>query len=394
MCGSNVMHLSCCGDVGIFSADEPPVEDDPDLTKEEMDRLMCTRGDLSVRLGKLVEDKLGVDGAKARNGLGAKNNMIPCNEKVGCKQSLMWQTETTEVNGYKKILESLGADDNMVKSFDEFASDMLEDAKKMTVTSRDGNSGKLKGQLLGAKLQMSCDRREEEMVITRPRIDVGFDDLRDLHLDHETHVFRVLIPLDDFGVWQILYDRMLVGNTIVGDLQNEGTLPKEPHPSVMLYVAKQSYAIIPVEIIFAENFRTSINGNKHMEMYLMLTPEDKDYPVWKTDTPEYFCWGVLNTEEGTEGRDDRGMVVYPYNKVAERDRHIVVSLGLECVTQTFCLVQDVSVERIKDRDSRMNEWGFVNELSHQDTTSDKHKKQRLLIHGTNRNHEVIQWPDV
>jgi len=79
-CGSNVMHLSCCGDVGIFSADEPPVEDDPDLTKEEMDRLMCTRGDLSVRLGKLVEDKLGVDGVKGRNGLGAKNNMIPCNE--------------------------------------------------------------------------------------------------------------------------------------------------------------------------------------------------------------------------------------------------------------------------------------------------------------------------
>jgi hypothetical protein len=289
----------------------------------------------------------------------------------------------------------MGVDNDLVHCFDELAEDMIQDAKQLTANSRDKKSHPLKGQLLGAKLQMSCDSREQEMVMTRPRIDVGFDDLRDLHLQHQTHVFRVLIPLDDFGVWQTLYDKMLVGDTNGGDLHNGGTLPTEPHPSVMLYVAKQSYAIIPVELIFAENFRTSINGNKHMEMYLILTPEDKDIPVLKTDKPEYYCWGVLNTGEDTAGRDDRGMVVYPYNKVAERDRHIVVSRGLEYVTQNFCLVQDVSVERIKDRDARMNEWGFVNELSHQDTTPDKPNTRKLLLKDRNeKQKKKFKWPDV
>jgi hypothetical protein len=128
----------------------------------------------------------------------------------------------------------------------------------------------------------------------------------------------------------------------------------------MLHVAKKSYAIIPVEQIFAENVRTSINGNKHMEMYLMLSPENKEFPELKTDKPEYYCWGDLNTEEDTTGRDDRGMIVYPYDKVDERDRHILVAEGLELVTQTLCLVQDVSAELIKVRESRLTQWGFGN----------------------------------
>jgi hypothetical protein len=111
---NNMMrHLPCCGDLGIFSVDksddpdmdmDKPDGDHPDVDKVSMGIEMNT-GDLSVRLGKLVEAKLGVDGAKGRNGLSTNNIMIPCNEKVGCKQMLVWQTEPTEVNGYKKILK-------------------------------------------------------------------------------------------------------------------------------------------------------------------------------------------------------------------------------------------------------------------------------------------------
>jgi hypothetical protein len=158
-----------------------------------------------------VEDQLGVNGGKARKGLGAENNMIPCIEKVGCEQMLVWQTQPTEVDGYKKILKSLGADDNMVKSFDALAKEMIENAVKLTNPSSDEKKRPLKGQLLGAKLQMSCDSRESKMVMTRPRVDVGFEDLSDLHEKHGARVFRVLIPLDDFGVWQNLYQAMFVG---------------------------------------------------------------------------------------------------------------------------------------------------------------------------------------
>jgi hypothetical protein len=336
--------VSCCGDTGIFSVDGP------------------NRERFAVRLGQLVEDKLGVNGGKARNGLGAENNMIPCIQKVGCEQMLVWQTPPTEVNGYKKILQSLGAKDNMVESFDALAKEMIEYAVKLTYPSRDENAPELKGQLLGAKLQMSCDSRRKEMVMTRPRVDVGFEDLCDLHEEHKSHVFRVLIPLDDCGVWQNLYRAMSVGNACQKLLAEQGTTPTEPHPSAMLYVAKESYAIIPVELMFAENVRTSINGNKHMEMYLMLFPDSKDSPVLKTENPEYYCWGEMNTDGGVGRTEDRGMVVYPYDDIAEKDRNIVAGRGLNNVVQTFCLLQDVEAEKELDRKERLERWNFSEEM--------------------------------
>ena len=65
---------------------------------------------------------------------------------------------------------------------------------------------------------------------------------------------------------------------------------------------------------------------------------------------------MLGDPNTTTGGDHCGFIVYPYDKVAERDRHILVGEGLELVTQTLCLLQDVSAEANKDRETRMNDW--------------------------------------
>ena len=131
----------------------------------------------------------------------------------------------------------------------------------------------------------------------------------------------------------------------------------------MLYVAKMSYTMIPVETIFSENMRTSINGNKHLELYLMLSPEGASFPALKTEQPEYYCWGEMNVgKENSGGKDDRGMIVYPYDKIEVRDCHISVSRGLEKVLQTMWLMQDFSEEKVEERKLRMQNWGFPDEM--------------------------------
>jgi hypothetical protein len=268
---------------------------------------------------------------------------------------LVWSTTPTEVNGYKQILHSLGADDITVASFDTLATDMVEYAKRLAQSSLTKRSTPLKGQLLGAKLQMSRDDlRKCEMVVTRPRTDIGFDGLCKLHRDHGTHVFRVLIPLDDFGVWQILYPGMLMGK--------EDDLPKTACLSTMLFVTKASYAIIPMEIIFSENVMTSIYGNKHLEMYLMLSPQNKEYPALELGSPEYYCWGEMNVQPGPGRRDDRGMLVYPYESIPVRDRHLSTSFSLDKIMANLCLVQDFLGEQDKERKSRLEKWGLSEDV--------------------------------
>jgi hypothetical protein len=116
--------------------------------------------------------------------------------------------------------------------------------------------------------------------------------------------------------------------------------------------------MIPADILFSENVRTSIYGNKHLEMYLMLSPDNNEKYPPLIEKPEYYCLGNMNVSAGSGGRDDRGMVVYPYHTIAKRDRHLATSLAWEKVIQTMCLVQDIVEEKTGDRNSRLTEWGF------------------------------------
>jgi hypothetical protein len=98
-------------------------------------------------------------------------------------------------------------------------------------------------------------------------------------------------------------------------------------------------------------------------MYLMLSPQDREYPPL-IEKPEYYCLGNMNLSAHcgdmahSGGMDDRGMVVYPYHSIAGRDRHLATSLALEKVTQTMCLVQGIVEEKATDRKIRLKEWGF------------------------------------
>jgi hypothetical protein len=128
--------------------------------------------------------------------------------------------------------------------------------------------------------------------------------------------------------------------------------------STMLFVSKASYAIIPAEIIFSENVMTSIYGNKHLEMYLMLSPECNKYPALPLGSPEYYCWGEMNVRADPGCRDDRGMVVYPYDSIPERDRHLATSVALDKLMADMCLVQDFLKEKEEERKSRLEQWGL------------------------------------
>ena len=304
---------------------------------------------------------------------------FPVRKREGGEQMLVWQTAPTEVNGYEQILQRLGADDSLVSSFDGLAKAMVRYA-----TTLANSSTAMKGQLLGAKLQMSCDSRETEVVVTRPRTDVGLDELRNLHDKHQTHLFRILIPLDDLGVWQILFPKLLMSDKT--KLDDQENWPRKQCESQMLFVNKMSYAIIPADIIFSENLRTSIMGNKHLEMYLMLSPQDREYPPL-IEKPEYYCLGNMNLSAHSGGMDDRGMVVYPYHSIAGRDCHLATSLALEKVTQTMCLVQGIVEEKTGDRKSRLEKWGFevvtTNRTSQEENADDANgvvMDQSTLLH--------------
>ena len=333
--------IRCCGSIGIFGLEE---------AKEGLV--------LADELLLLVEKKLGFNGGGTAS-LKYKEKVFRCEEAKGCPQLLMWRTMASEVNGLKKLLRALGGSEELVGRFRKITEAMISRAKLLARDAfgkevEESRCSELVGRILGAKIQMSKDSREKELVVTRPRVDTTYDTLSLLHRKG-IHVFRSVIPLDHFGVWQNLYDKLTLDAYKVKGL----VPPEEAVVSKMLFVAKGSYAMVPIEQIYSENFRTSVGGNKHLEVIVMLSPPNIELKTWLNSDPEYYCWGQMeDCDLASDGKDDRGMIVYPFDKVAGRDRHIVASEPLEAVIQGLCLIKEVSRESYETTCKRLEEWGY------------------------------------
>jgi hypothetical protein len=99
--------------------------------------------------------------------------------------------------------------------------------------------------------------------------------------------------------------------------------------------------------------------------------------VLKTENPEYYWWGKMNTGGDTQGKDIHGMVVYPYEMVDERDRHIVAGRGLNNVIQMLCLVQHVKGENNTERSKRLKLWNLSEEIDNEETEEENEEGTKM-----------------